>query len=67
MKTDYPIANCWLEHQYHSTSNRDNVIGYLVDIFSNVYSVNFTATVEMNYKLGSLQPIRYNPVSLNMC
>ena len=66
LKTTYPIANCRLENRYNSTNNRDEVIGYLVDIFSNVYSVNFTFYINLNSRSSTLQPIAYNKVYDNI-
>jgi hypothetical protein len=65
MKTHHPIVGCWLEHQFHSTKYKDYLLAYLVDIFCNIYSVNFTTYIELNERSSRKQPIKYNIISIN--
>ena len=59
MKTDYPIANCHLEHNYHEMSRKDHLIAYLIDIFGHLYTFNLSSYFEYHQKLPMPQPVRY--------
>lgn len=60
IKTDYPIADCHLEHVYSEMNRRDHLIAYLIDIFGHLYTFNLTHYFEFHKKVTMMQqPIRY--------
>lgn len=59
IKTDYPIANCHLEHTYHELSSRDHLIAYLIDIFGHLYTFNLTTYFDYHRKISMPQPVKY--------
>ena len=61
-----PIANCWLEHNYNEVERKTCLIGYFVDIFSNIYTFNLTTYFEYRAKIpGRAQPIKYKVLHIN--
>jgi hypothetical protein len=59
IRTDYPIANCHLEHAFNEMGKRDHLIAYLIDIFGHLYTFNLSVYFEHHQKLPMPQPVRY--------
>ena len=58
VKTNFPIAKCHLEYRYKKGLHKDALIGYLIDIYSNIYTVNFSVYIEHIKTIG-VQPVKY--------
>jgi hypothetical protein len=59
ISTHFPIAECWLERHWHDGERRDDIIGFFLDIFGNLYNFNLGLYFYYNQKMPFLQPVRY--------
>ena len=70
LKTHIPIVRCWLEHEYNDISRKDYLIGYFLEIFSNLYSFNLSTYFELNQKVPYLQDVKcktfHNNINLQL-
>lgn len=62
MRTDYPVMHCVLEHQFEAVQSRYLLIGYLIDIYANIYTLNLTKAIDYAQKYPS-QPVQFTTVT----
>ena len=58
VKTHYPILHCVLEYRSSELSSKLQVMMFLMDIYSNLYSLNLTKHLELQ-KMGPLRPLEF--------
>jgi hypothetical protein len=62
VRTNYPIMHCVLEYHFEAKQNVDLLVGYLIDIYSSLYTVNFSKAIDIALKFPK-HPIQFSCIT----